>query len=314
MMSYQRFIALAGSVFAFAVAVLMAPAVWAAEQAFVIGFAQDNMANAWRATQVRHAEEALKPYPGVRFIHTDAMGNTAQQILDIENLVAKGIDLLITSPRDGAAMTLAITRVYEKGSPVVLLTRQINSDAYTIFIGGDDYDIGQRAARHLVENHKDAKHILILAGVPTATTAINRTNGFLDEIKNHSGFHIAGIKPANYLTKNAIIAVEQALQEGLKFDAIYAESDSMAVGARLALKKAGIDPASIPTVGIDYISEARDAIRKGVQSATFIYPTVAREGIEYAMKILAGEKVPKEILVQSQIITRDNVEQIAPIF
>ncbi|NQV47284.1 MAG: LacI family transcriptional regulator, partial [Rhodospirillaceae bacterium] len=88
----------------------------------------------------------------------------------------------------------------------------------------------------------------------------------------------------------------------------------MAVGARLALKRAGIDPASIPTVGIDYISEARDAIRKGVQSATFIYPTVAREGIEYAMKILAGEKVPKEILVQSQIITRDNVEQIAPIF
>jgi len=126
-------------------------------------------------------------------------------------------------------------------------------------------------------------------------------------------------QPDKATTLNALCqcnakAIEEALLEGLAFDAIYAQSDSMAVGARLALKGAGIDPKTIPTVGIDYISEARAAIRSGEQSATFVYPTVGREGAEYAVKILLGETVPKVLRVPSQMVTKDNVDNVAPIF
>jgi len=281
---------------------------------YVIGFSQDTMANDWRAAQVKAVEDGLKAYPFIKFIVTDAAGKTAQQIADIENLVARGVDLLITSPRDGVALTPVISNVYRKGIPVVLLSRGIESEDYTIYIGADDESIAHRAARYLMQTHPGTKKILVLQGVATASTAIARTRGFSDEIKANDGVEIVAIKTANYLRKDAAKAVEEALLEGLAFDAIYAQSDSMAVGARLALKGAGIDPKTIPTVGIDYISEARAAIRSGEQSATFVYPTVGLEGADYAVKIFLGETVSKVIWVPSQMVTKDNIDEVVPIF
>ncbi len=108
--------------------------------------------------------------------------------------------------------------------------------------------------------------------------------------------------------------MQDALEKGVRFDAIYAQSDSMASGARLALKQAGINPATVPIIGIDYIPEAREAIRSGEQFASFTYPTCGREGAEAAMRILSGETLPRKIEVDSQMITVENVDQVETIF
>ncbi len=88
----------------------------------------------------------------------------------------------------------------------------------------------------------------------------------------------------------------------------------MAAGARLALKKAGISAKKKLIVGIDYISEAREAIRAGKQAATFLYPTCAKETANIVLKILQGKAVPKKIRVKSKMITKENVNKIAPVF
>ncbi|MCU7921734.1 MAG: LacI family transcriptional regulator, partial [Candidatus Thiodiazotropha sp. (ex Dulcina madagascariensis)] len=82
----------------------------------------------------------------------------------------------------------------------------------------------------------------------------------------------------------------------------------------MVLSKHGIDPKSIPSVGIDYIRSAREAIRRGEQSASFTYPTGGAEGARMALKILKGEAVPKEIVLESTMVTKDNVDQVEPIF
>ena len=88
----------------------------------------------------------------------------------------------------------------------------------------------------------------------------------------------------------------------------------MASGARLALMKAGISPKKKLIIGIDYIEEARAAIRTGEQTASFLYPTSAKETAEVVLKILHGKKVPKKVIVKSKMITNDNIEIIKPIF
>lgn len=284
------------------------------DRTFVIGFPQDNMANDWRRAQVMEVQSALAAYPNVTLVYTDAQGNTAKNIQDIEDLVDQGIDLLMVSPRDSRAMTPVISQVHAKGIPVVLLTRDILSDDYTAFVSADDAKIAASAAHFLALKLRGEGKVLILQGVPTATTAIKRTEGFLEDLAKHPKIEVVGIKPGNYLRSEAIKAVEQALEEGLEFDAIYAQSDSMATGARLALKAAGIDPKSKLIVGIDYIPEAREAIRSGEQAATFTYPTVGKEAAGVAMKILNGKSVPKRIEVPSRMITIENVEDVAPVF
>lgn len=280
----------------------------------LIGFAQDTLANDWRLAQVRAVEQGFAAHPNIRFIYTDGKGSTAKQIRDIEDLLVQGVDILITSPRDGRAMTPVIRNAYRKGVHVILLTRRIASDDFTTFIAPDDAAIARDAAQFMANELGGSGNILMLQGVPSATTAIQRTNAFLDVVREHQGLEVSAIRSANYLRSDAIKVVEEVLRQQLPFDAIYAQSDSMASGARIALKKAGYDPGKLVIVGIDYIAEARDAIRRGEQRASYLYPTCAEEAVAAAVALAKGEEVEKTIQVPSMRITRGNVDTIEPIF
>lgn len=280
----------------------------------VVAFAQDTLANDWRTAQVRDVATVLARHPGIEFMHTDAKGDSARQVKDIEDLAALGIDVLIASPRDAELMREPLARVHRRGIPVILLTRRVSGDEYAQFISADNRAIARQAAQFLARRLKGKGNILMLQGVPTASSAIERTAGFLDEIARHPGIKVTAILPADYLRTEAIKRVEEALAQNLPFDAIYSQSDSMALGAILALKKAGRDPKRIPITGIDYIAEGRAAIRAGELAASFTFPTAGREGAEAALRLLRGGRLPKAMTVPSVAVTRENVDQVAPIF
>lgn len=287
----------------------------AEKKKFVVAFAQDTMANDWRAAQVRDLKEALARHADIEFVFTDAQGDTARQVKDIEDLAARKVDVLITSPRDAEVMREPIARAYRSGIPVILLTRRVNGDAFTQFISADNRAIGRQAAQFLARRLNGKGRILVLAGVPTASSAIERMAGFEEELKKHPGLRIAAVKPADYLRAQAIRRIEEALDEKIGFDAIFSQSDSMALGAILALRKAGLDPQKIPITGIDYIGEAREAVRAGDLAATFSFPTAGREGAEAAIRLIRGTRPGgREVVIESVPVTRANVNKIAPIF
>lgn len=281
---------------------------------FLVGFAQDTLDNDWRLQQVREVEKALASYPSIRFIVKDGKGQTSKQILDIEDLIAQGVDVLITSPRDAKALTPIISRAYRQGIHVVLLGRNIENENFTIFIAPDNRAIARRAAQYLGGKYPAGGNILMLMGLCNATTTIHRTAAFVKELKNFKQLEVVSQKTADFLRGNAIQAVEEVLADDIPFNIIYAQSDSMASGARMALKRAGVDLHKIIIVGIDYISEAQAAIRADEQNASFTYPTGGKEGANYVLKILNGEKVPKKVVIESEMVTIENVGQVKPIF
>lgn len=286
-----------------------------AKRKYVVAFAQDTMANDWRAAQVRDLKNALARQADIEFVFTDANGDTARQVQDIENLVAQGVDVLITSPRDAELMREPIARVQRKGIPVILLSRRVSGEEFTHFITADNRAIARQAARYLAKRLNGKGNILVLQHIPTTTPGQLRTEGFNDELKHHPGLKVVAVKRADSLRALAIQRVEEALAEKISFDAIYAQSDSMALGAILALRKAGLDPKKIPITGIDYIGEAREAIRAGDLDASFTYPTFGKEGAAAAIKLLHGGRLEKkEVTVDSVAVTRENVERVEPIF
>lgn len=287
---------------------------WVKGRRFTVAFAQDNLANDWRAAQVRQLREALEPYPFIAFGHSDARGDAARQVRDMEDFIARRVHVLVTSPQDPERARPILALAAKARIPVVLLSRTVPGGEFTSFIAPDNTEIGRQAARFLAERTKTRTRVVILQGLPTSTAAIERTEGFREELSRHAHLGIAALKPANYLRADALRAMEDILAAKIPFDAIYAQSDSMAIGARVALRQAGIDPASIPTVGIDYIQESRAAIRAGEQTASFLLPTGAKEGAEIILRILKGETVPKTVVIPSQLVTRDNVERVEPIF
>lgn len=106
----------------------------AAEDTYTVGFPQDNMDNAWHHAQVMAVKAELEKHDTIKFIFSNAHGNTNRNIQDIQDMVDNGVDLLIINPRDIAVMTPVIAQVRKQGIPVVLLTRRILTDDYTAFI------------------------------------------------------------------------------------------------------------------------------------------------------------------------------------
>lgn len=285
----------------------------AAEERFIVGFPEDNMSNDWRAAQIREIEQAFKNHKEIKFISADAGGSVAKNILDINNMVAQGVQLLFLAPKNPAALNLIVADLRKKGIKIVLLTRKLNTEDYDVYISPDDFKIAYDAASLLANKLHGKGTILMLSGIATTTTAIERKRGFLAGLGNYPGLKIVE-KLANYSRTQAIMAVENILDENISFNAIYAHNDAMASGARYALKQAGIDPASKNIVGIDFLPEARDAIMKGEQLASFTYPTCGKIGVKAALSLLQGKKVERYISVPYVQVTSKNVHKESTVY
>lgn len=280
---------------------------------YTVAFAQDTLDNDYRYNQLKRTEEALRKYPNIRFVYSDGKANSALQIIQIEDFIHQKVDLLMTSPFDEAATSAVVAKAYGSGIPVVLVDRTVIGDKYTTYVHPDNKKIAHDAAAYLAKKIGYKGRVLLLKGVPKADVTRKRTVGFYDVISKYPEIEVVE-RTGNFLRRDAIIEMEKLLSANVKFDAIMSQSDSMLVGARMVLEAHGIDPASLVTVGIDYIEDAKNAILSGKQNSSFVYSLCAEEGAEAAVKILSGEKVPKEIRLKTQQVTKRNAHAVVPIF
>ena len=140
-----------------------------------------------------------------------------------------------------------------------------------------------------------------------------RTKGFMDEISKYKDIKVIK-RTGNYLRKDAITETEKLLKDNVKFDAIFSQSDSMLSGFRTAYEKAGLDSSKVITVGCDYTSEAKEAILKGTQTASILFPLAGKQSIETALKIIAKKGIKKHIVIPVELVDKQNVNEVKPVF
>ena len=278
-----------------------------------IAFAQDTMANDFRKAQVFEVRDAVAEYSELKFVYSDAKGKTSLMIRQIEKFIAQKVDLLILGTNNAKSVVPVVAKAYHSGIPVIVLDRGIDGDEYTSFINSDNIKIGTIGAKYIASQMKEKATVLLFEGIQTADVTHLRTKGFMDEISKHKNIKVIK-RTGNYLRKDAIVEMDKLLKDGIKVDAIFSESDSMLSGVRTVLYKHNIDPVSIIMVGCDYTSEAQEAIRKGTQSASVLFPLGGRFSVDIALKIFNGEKVPKHIFIPVELVTKKNVNKMTPIF
>lgn len=279
----------------------------------VVAFAQDTLRNDFRKAQVMAVRDAIANQPNLEFIYSDAQGKTALLIRHIENFISKKVDVLIVGTNDESAVVPVISKAHQAGIKVIVLDRGVKTRDYTTFINSDNYEIGAVAGRFITDKLNGVGKVLLLEGILTADVTQLRSRGFLDVVANSPKIQVIK-RTGNYLRKDALMEMERLLASGERVDAIFSESDSMLSGVRPVLAKYGIDPATVVMVGVDYISEARQAIRDGEQTATIKFPLGGPETVDTVIKVLADEHVPDHIVIPVQMVTSENVESVTPIF
>lgn len=130
------------------------------------------------------------------------------------------------------------------------------SDAGYCTIGSDNVAGGRRATSHLARLGRDR---ILFLGDTEAPEADQRHRGYRLALEE-AGHPIdsALTVPAHFDVHSAEAATRSAIDSGIRFDAVFAASDLIAIGAIRALIRSGRDvPGDVSVVGYDNIPASR---------------------------------------------------------
>ena len=283
-----------------------APASQAGDDPVVIGFSQANGGDVWRINQTNNVEEFCAEYmPDAEIIVTDAQGEEAKQDSDVDDLIARGIDVLLLTPLSAEALTPAAQRALDAGIPVITLDREVDVEV-TQHIGADNKLIGETAAQFIAETlfEGNGGKVIEIQGVLGASATTDRHDAFVAWLEeNAPNVEIVANQTGEYRREPAQAYMDDMLQRfgPGEFDVVYAHNDEMALGALQSLEAAERTE-GVQVVGIDGQNEAIEAIADGRMAATFTYDNAGKEACESASRLVAGEEIdPVWVLETNQI-------------
>ena len=272
-----------------------------------IGLSVSTQNNPFFVTLVEGAYKAADD-AGVKLSVVDAGDDVTKQVSDIEDLVSKGISVLIVNPVDSDAVTGAVEAAKAKGVKVISVDRAVNGVEIDCQIASDNVAGAALATQYIVDTLGEGIKIAELQGTPGASAAIDRSAGF-HQVADGT-MEVVASQTANFDRTEGMSVMENMLQANGDIQAVFAANDEMALGAVEAILGAGKD---IMVVGFDATDDAIEAIKAGRMDATIAQQPalIGMTAVENAIKLMNGQTIPTNIPVEVTLVNATNVETYA---
>ncbi len=280
---------------------------------YTIGFSQCTVKEPWRILFNENLEKAAKQHPEVKLTILDADDKTEDQVAQVRTFIRQKVDAILVSPKEASGLTRVVEEATDAGIPVVVLDRNVDTDKYASFVGGDNVEIGRTAGKvavKLLGGPGKAKGVIYeICGGLASAPAQDRKNGFHEIVEAEPGIKITGGLDADWKKDRAQAIMQDALKTNPDISLVYAHNDPMAHGAYLAAKQAN-RLEGMKFIGIDGMpDEGQRWVRTGEITATVLYPTPGEKGLEVALDILNGKPVEKKYVLPTRVFTKDNVDK-----
>lgn len=279
------------------------------------------LANPFFIEMEKGAREAEKQL-GIELVVKTAAQETSipQQITIMEEAVRDKFDAIVLAPGDSVELVPSVAAAKAEGIVVVNIDNRLdpafmtkNSVRDVPFISVDNREGARLAAATLVQGLPSPVKVVILEGIRGAANAEERKKGALQALGNEPGVTVLATETANWKIDEAREVTARLLKQHPDIACIYCANDMMALGAIRALQEAR--KKGVRVGGFDALPQAMEAMASGD-----LYVTVdqapadqGRLGVEYAVKLLAGESVPSETILPVRVLTqgsgRDTVKK-----
>ncbi|MCP8969672.1 ABC transporter substrate-binding protein [Ectobacillus ponti] len=281
----------------------------------VVGWSQMENNNPWRIAETKSIRDEAKKR-GIKMVYSDAQGDTAKQVSDVEDMVAQKVDYIVLAPREFEGLAPALAAAKKAGIPVILVDRKAKGtvgEDYVTFLGSNFIQQGERAADWLMQAMGNKGNVVELTGTSGSSVAMDRQKGFTDRLKAKApDMKIIASQTGDFARANGQKVMENLLQSyGDKINAVYAHNDEMAIGAINAIKAAGKVPGKdITIVSVDGTKDALKAIINSemgatVESSPFFGPRV----FDVIEKLQKKESVPTEIIIEDRFFDKNNAKE-----
>ncbi|RZT66168.1 substrate-binding domain-containing protein [Leucobacter luti] len=243
---------------------------------------------------------------GASLEYVDANGDVTKQNNDIEDLITRGVDVLLVNPVDPQGIAPSIASAKAAGIPVVTVDR--SAEGTIAHVGRDNVAMGKLVGEAVRETLGDAGgKIIEIQGDAGGTVAMDRSEGFHQAFEGDDSVNIVMGPYAEYIRANAVTAMQDLLQSNPDVKVVYAHNDDMALGALQVLRESGRD--DVLVAGVDGLMEAVDAIASGKQYiATSLNDPISlgSTAAGVALAAAAGEDVDAETDAGTELVTADN--------
>lgn len=280
-----------------------------------VGFSQsESTSNPFRAAETKSITDEAKKM-GVKLIQRNANANVSQQNTDIQDMISQGAKVLIVAPENSAGLTPALNAAKAKKIPVLTIDRTVNGTACSDFIGfiGSNFTGQAKIAANDLGGALSGKgNIAVLQGTSGNNVATERTDGFTSELKaKFPGMKIVASQTANFDQATGQKVMEQMLQSNPNITGVYAENDTMALGAIQAIRAAGKVPGKdIKIVSIDGTQQAVKDVASGVMVADVeTNPRFGPLAFSTLTNFYTSAGTPVKVIIKDGHFTKDNAKQ-----
>lgn len=251
---------------------------------------------------LRDGAQAKADELGATLVVLDSQDDSATEMSNVEDLITQKVDLIMINPTDSDAVGNAVAAANDAGIPVITLDRSANSGEVVAHIASDNVAGGKMAGEFIVKQLGGKGKVVELEGIPGASAARDRGEGFNSAIAG-SGLEVVAKQTANFDRAQGLSVMENILQAQPEINAVFAHNDEMALGALEAIKASGRD---ILVVGFDATDDAVKAVKAGEMAATVqqLPKEIGGQGVDTAMKVIAGETVDAYIPVELALVTK----------
>ncbi len=281
----------------------------------VVGFSQMDSGGAWRVAETNSMRQAAAQSGRFELVVTDAQDQTAKQIGDVEDLIARRVVAVFIAPREYDGLEPALEAARHARVPVFLIDREAEGTPgvdYVTFIGSNFVAQGRRAAGWLVEHTGGRAGVLELTGTAGSSVARDRARGFREGIADHPGVRIVASQTAYFARSAGQAVTANVLQAlGREITAIFAHNDEMALGAIQAVRAASRVPGGdVTVVSIDGEKAALEAIVRGELGASVeSNPRFGPIAFETLERFLDGEAVAQRITLKDRLFDASNAPE-----
>ena len=268
--------------------------------AFTIGYSSpnfdDNFQTVLRNTAKKYAESL-----GHSIQIEDAREDVGTQISQIQNFIASGVDAIVLAVVSAESSPQITKLAANAGIPLVYINRRpADLDSLgdrAVFVGSDEKWSGTLEAFELCKLAGGQGKAVMLIGLLSNEAAVTRSQDVREVFGNLS-------------MCKGIELVDEQVGEWQRTKANDIVTNEMAIGAIQALKAAGISMDDVFIGGIDATADAKAAMKAGDLDVTVFQNAAAQAkgGIDAAIKLSKGEKLPKFVVIPFELVTPENLK------
>jgi D-xylose transport system substrate-binding protein len=259
-----------------------------------IGFSMDTLKEE-RWQRDKQLVEAKAKEVGATLDVQVANGDDSVQTKQCDNMLTKGVDVLIVAPHNGDIAASIVEKAHAAGVPVISYDRLIRGSEPDLYVSHQVVKMGEMQGDYALKHVPKGNYVLI-GGAPTDNNARLLRDGQMNILKpavDRGDVKVISdqfakewkAEEAQRLTEDALTKTKNDVQ------AIVASNDGTAGGAISALEAAGIPAGKVLVTGQDAQLDAVQRIAKGTQTMTIYKPIkpLADSAVDSAMKLARGE-------------------------